>query len=47
MLSVLDARGVAVPDEERARIAGCTDLALLDEWVRRAVTARTIDDLDG
>jgi hypothetical protein len=47
VLAILEARGVAVPDEDRARIATCTDLAQLDAWVRRAATAEKIQDLDG
>lgn len=47
VLAVLEARGIAVPDGVRIRITECTDLAQLDAWVRRAVTARTIDDLIG
>lgn len=39
VLAVLDARGIAVPDDLRARIAECTDLEQLDTWVRRAATA--------
>ena len=45
--TVLDARGVDVPDEVRADIAGCTDLERLATWVRRAVTATTVEDLFG
>jgi hypothetical protein len=45
VLAILDARGVAVPEEVRAHIAGCTDLDLLDVWVRRAATADKIQDL--
>ena len=41
ILTLLDARGLAVSDTVRARILGCTDLATLDRWVRRAATART------
>jgi hypothetical protein len=47
VLTVLAARGVEVPEPVRRRIAGCRDLAQLDLWVRRAVTADTVDDLDG
>lgn len=47
VLAILDARGVAVSDEDRARIASCTSLAQLDAWVRRAITAEKIQDLDG
>jgi hypothetical protein len=45
VLTVLDARGVVVPDEIRARIVACTDVDLLDTWVRRAATATSIEDL--
>lgn len=45
MLAVLDARGIAVSDDARARITGCTDLEQLDVWVRRAVAAATVDEL--
>jgi len=45
LLTVLDARGIEVPDDARARITGCTDLDQLDTWVRRAATAASIEDL--
>lgn len=45
VLAVLDARGIDVPDDARARITGCSDLDQLDVWVRRAVTAATVDEL--
>jgi hypothetical protein len=45
LLTVLNARGIAVPDDARARIAECFDLEQLDTWIRRAATAETIDDL--
>ena len=41
ILTLLDARGIAVSEAVRARILACTDLATLDRWVRRAATART------
>ncbi len=47
VLSVLDARGITVPTEARERIAGCRDVDLLDEWIRRAVSADSVDDLFG
>lgn len=46
VLTILDARGVEVPAQVRRRITGCTDLAQLGIWVRRAATANQIDDLD-
>jgi hypothetical protein len=42
---VLDARGVHVSEATREEILACTDLAQLDTWVRRAVTAPTVDDV--
>ncbi|WP_432927148.1 hypothetical protein ACQPZZ_38090 [Microbispora sp. CA-135349] len=45
VLAVLEARGIAISDSERAFIKACTDLVLLDEWVRRAATVPTTADL--
>src|SRR5262249_20962676 len=45
VLMVLDARGVDVPDDARARITECSDLDQLDIWVRRAATVDSINDL--
>lgn len=45
VLTVLEARGVDVPDEARSRIVECTDVDTLDTWARLAATATTIDDL--
>lgn len=45
VLAMLTARGVAVPEEARVRIAECRDRAQLEVWVRRAATATTVDDL--
>ncbi|MGH3614289.1 MAG: hypothetical protein ACRDRK_17210 [Pseudonocardia sp.] len=45
VLTILDARGIDVPEDARTRITGCFDLDQLDTWVRRAVTANSIHDL--
>lgn len=45
LLAVLAARGIEVPGDARDRITGCTDLALLETWIRRAATATAIQDL--
>jgi hypothetical protein len=45
VLTVLDARGIEVPADARARITSCTDLDQLDSWLRRAATANLIDEL--
>ncbi|NUP27787.1 MAG: hypothetical protein HOQ44_14025, partial [Nocardia sp.] len=38
-LRLLEARGITVPDRSRERIRNCTDLAVLDRWFDRAITA--------
>lgn len=45
VLAVLAARGIAVPATIRKRILACTDLAVLDKWVARAVTVSKAADL--
>ena len=35
VLTVLDARGVSVPEAIREQILACTDLAQLETWLRR------------
>jgi hypothetical protein len=45
ILAVLEARGFDVPDEVRARIAGCSDLDQLKIWLRQAATVPTTDQL--
>ncbi|MBG0820959.1 hypothetical protein HS048_09455 [Planomonospora sp. ID91781] len=47
VLLVLDTRGLQVPDDARARITACTDLARLESWATRAVTVRSVHDLFG
>jgi hypothetical protein len=45
LLAVLEARGLAVSEAQRARILGCTDVEQLERWVRRAVTVKTTGSL--
>jgi hypothetical protein len=45
VVAFLDARGLTLSDEQRARIASCTDVAILDRWIRRAATIATADEL--
>jgi hypothetical protein len=47
LLTVLSARGIDVPDDARARIAGCTDVQQLQTWIRRASTATSIHEVLG
>ena len=45
VLAVFEARGLAISDDLRARVLGCSDLDQLGVWLRRAVTATSADDL--
>lgn len=45
VLRVLARRGVEVTPEQRATIESCTDIAQLDQWLDRAVTARSAVEL--
>ena len=45
VLMVLDARGIEVTAEHKSRILACSDLAVLERWIRRAVTVTTADEL--
>jgi hypothetical protein len=47
ILSVLEARGLAVSAEQRQEILGCADLARLDRWLRRAALAVSTEDVIG
>ena len=40
VLAVLEARGLAVSTAQRARVLGGTDLAQIESWGRKAVTAK-------
>jgi hypothetical protein len=40
---MLTARGFAIPAELRERVLACADVALLDAWIDRAVTADGIE----
>jgi hypothetical protein len=45
LLDVLEARGIEVSDRERELIVGCQDVSQLKEWVRRAATATSLDEV--
>jgi len=45
VLDVLDARGLVVTAEQRARILACTDVAQLASWLRVAATAGSASEL--
>ncbi|RCG21872.1 hypothetical protein DQ384_35950 [Sphaerisporangium album] len=45
VLLVLEGRGLAVTDVQRERISSCTDIGQLEQWLRRAGTVATTDEL--
>ncbi|GAA3157136.1 hypothetical protein [Nonomuraea roseoviolacea] len=45
LITFLEARGLTLTEQARLRIAGCTDLAQIQEWIRRAATADSLDDV--
>ena len=47
LLTILDERGVPVSDEAQARILAASDPETLARWLRRAVTAASIDEVLG
>jgi hypothetical protein len=44
-LAILSARGIKVPPSIRRRVLACTDVATLDTWIARAVTAKAASDV--
>jgi hypothetical protein len=47
LLRLLDRRGVPVSEAAREKITACTDTGLVEDWIDRAVTATTADELFG
>lgn len=45
LLLVLEARGIALADGTREKITSCDDPQLLRQWLNRAATATTIEDV--
>ena len=45
ILTFLDARGIVVTDEHKKRILACSDLDILERWIRKAVSVTTADEL--
>ncbi|MBX3232384.1 MAG: hypothetical protein KIT84_22425 [Labilithrix sp.] len=45
ILEILDARKVAVSDEQKGRVLACTDIALLGRWLRKAVAVTSAEEL--
>jgi hypothetical protein len=45
LLRILRHRGIAVPDDAQERILSCSDSAILDSWIDRALDAHSITDV--
>jgi hypothetical protein len=45
VLSVLEARQIPLSTEQRTQIVACTDLDVLDRWIRRAAIVPSTDEL--
>ncbi|TDC89143.1 hypothetical protein [Actinomadura sp. 7K507] len=45
LLIVLEARGFAIDDDLRERIASCRDPEQMHTWARRAATAESLDEI--
>ncbi|WP_405687330.1 hypothetical protein [Streptomyces sp. NBC_00057] len=45
LLLILDVRGIAITDETREKITSCDDPQLLHQWLNRAATAATAEEL--
>jgi hypothetical protein len=47
LLTVLAARGLTLDEAARGRIDGCDDVVVLNDWLRRAMTATQFDEVFG
>ncbi|MCY1073170.1 hypothetical protein [Archangium lansingense] len=47
VLRILAARGILVDEQVRQRMLTCTDMAILDRWFDRALTATTLSEVLG
>jgi len=45
LLAILEARGITISIEARARIEACKDSATLDRWIVRAATAGSVEEV--
>jgi len=45
LLRLLARNGLALSEDERARISACSDVATLDRWFDHALTAKTAADV--
>ncbi|MBI2571007.1 MAG: hypothetical protein HYV63_28715 [Candidatus Schekmanbacteria bacterium] len=47
VLAVFEARGLPVTPKQRSQVVSCRDLAQLDRWLRRAITASSVAEALG
>ncbi|MFF1923245.1 hypothetical protein ACFVW8_22070 [Streptomyces sp. NPDC058221] len=45
LLLIIEARGITLTDETREKITTCTDPHLLHQWLQRAATATTAEEV--
>jgi hypothetical protein len=45
LIAVLRARDLVVPDDVRDAILSCRDLAVLDRWLHRALSVRSVEEI--
>jgi flagellar biosynthesis/type III secretory pathway protein FliH len=45
VLRLMDARGLALSQEQRQQVTSCTDATQLDRWLDRAITAGTVAEV--
>jgi hypothetical protein len=45
LLKILTRRGLTLTTEQRRRIMGCTDIAMLERWLDCALSASSVDEL--
>ena len=45
IVAILVARGITLDDASRARITGCSDVARLDRWLVRAISASSVEEV--
>ncbi|MEV5500796.1 hypothetical protein AB0M50_35915 [Nonomuraea fuscirosea] len=47
LLKFLAIQGIPVTEEVRERVMSCSDEAVLDDWLRRAIEAESVEDVFG
>jgi flagellar biosynthesis/type III secretory pathway protein FliH len=45
VMMILQQRGLVPTDEQQRQILSCTDVAILDRWLARALSVASVDEL--